>query len=104
MKITERRAEPLQLKGYPELLSKTRELMRNRPDSSGLHREDILETYNTNKAFKSYVDKYCKEYGKTPEKAVQDKIVQEVEEQYKKNAASVADYRGQFMDKFTEVQ
>ena len=63
-----------------------------------------METYNNNKNFRQYVDKYCKEYGKTPEKAVQDKIVQAVEEQYKKNAASVADYRGQFMDKFTEVR
>lgn len=63
-----------------------------------------METYNNNKNFRQYVDKYCKEYGKTPEEAVQDKIVQAVEEQHKKNAASVADYRGQFMDKFTEVQ
>lgn len=63
-----------------------------------------METYNNNKNFRQYVNKYCKEYGKTPEKAVQDKIVQEVEEQYKKNAASVADYRGKFMDKFTEVK
>ena len=69
-----------------------------------MRKEDILETYNNNKNFRQYVDKYCKEYGKTPEKAVQDKIVQAVEEQHKKNAASVADYRGQFMDKFTEVQ
>lgn len=69
-----------------------------------MRKEDILETYNNNKNFRQYVNKYCKEYGKTPEKAVQDKIVQEVEEQYKKNAASVADYRGQFMGKFTEVQ
>ena len=69
-----------------------------------MHREDILETYNTNKAFKSYVDKYCKEYGLTVAEALQHSIVQEVEKQHIKNASMVADYRGQFMDKFTEVQ
>ena len=69
-----------------------------------MHREDILETYNTNKAFKSYVDKYCKEYGLTVAEALQHSIVQEVEEQHKKNASMVADYRVQFMDKFTEVK
>lgn len=69
-----------------------------------MRKEDILETYNNNKNFRQYVDKYCKEYGKTPEKAVQDKIVQEVEEQHKKNAASIADYSDHFMGRFTEVK
>lgn len=63
-----------------------------------------METYNNNKNFRKYVNKYCKEYGKTPEKAVQDKIVQAVEEQHKKNTTSVADYRGYMMDRFTEVK
>lgn len=63
-----------------------------------------METYNTNKIFKSYVDKYCKEYGKTVEEALQDSIVREVEEQCNRNASLVADYRGQFMEKFTEVR
>ena len=40
-----------------------------------------METYNTNKAFKSYVDKYCKEYGLTVAEALQHSIVQEVEKQ-----------------------
>ena len=69
-----------------------------------MHREDILETYNTNKDFKSYVDKYCKEYGLTVAEALQHSMVREVEEQCKRNASMVADYRGQFMDKFTEVR
>ena len=49
-----------------------------------------METYNTNKAFKSYVDKYCKEYGLTVAEALQDSIVQEVEKQHIKNASMVA--------------
>ena len=61
-----------------------------------------METYNTNKKFKDYVDKYCKEYGLTVAEALQHSVVREVEEQYKKNAASVADYRSHLMDKFTE--
>ena len=63
-----------------------------------------METYNNNKNFKQYVDKYCKEYGLAVAEALQHSVVREVEEQYKKNAASVADYRGQFMGKFTEVK
>lgn len=63
-----------------------------------------METYNTNKIFKIYVDKYCKEYGKTVEEALQDSIVRAVEEQCIKDASMVADYRGQFMEKFTEVK
>ena len=63
-----------------------------------------METYNNNKNFRQYVNKYCKEYGLTVAEALKHSIVREVEEQYKKNAASVADYRGQFMDKFTEVR
>ena len=69
-----------------------------------MRKEDILETYNNNKNFRQYVNKYCKEYGLTVAEALQHSIVREVEEQHKKNAASVADYRGQFMDKFTEVK
>ena len=63
-----------------------------------------METYKNNKNFRQYVDKYCKEYGLTVAEALQHSIVREVEKQYIKNAASVADYRGQFMDKFTEVK
>lgn len=63
-----------------------------------------METYNNNKNFRQYVNKYCKEYGLTVAEALQHSIVREVEEQYKKNAASVADYRSHLMDKFTEVK
>ena len=69
-----------------------------------MRKEDILETYNNNKNFRQYVNKYCKEYGLTVAEALQHSIVREVEEQYIKNASMVADYREQFMDKFTEVQ
>ena len=63
-----------------------------------------METYNNNKNFRQYVDKYCKEYELTVAEALQHSVVQEVEKQHIKNASMVADYRGQFMDKFTEVK
>ena len=63
-----------------------------------------METYNNNKNFRQYVDKYCKEYGLTVAEALQHSIVREMEKQHIKNASMVADYRGQFMDKFTEVK
>lgn len=63
-----------------------------------------METYNTNKKFKDYVDRYCKLYGLTVSEALQLSIVRAVEDQCKRNASLVADYRGQFMEKFTEVK
>ena len=37
---------------------------------------DYAKLYNTNKSFQLYVDKNCKTYGWTKEKAFKDKIVQ----------------------------
>lgn len=43
----------------------------------------IMEFYNTNNDFKTYVDKYCATHRTLPENAVKTLLVQEVYKMYK---------------------
>ena len=45
--------------------------------------------YNSNKDFKTYVDKYCKKHGISVETALTHRLIKEVAEQYGKKVDSL---------------
>ena len=63
---------------------------------------DYEKLYNTNKSFQLYVDKNCKTYGWTKEKAFKDKIIQSYADYVLKDQPKEVAYEKKSLHKISE--